>query len=83
MRKMKTKETKIYEKKVRVGDNVYHTTTISATICEYDKNRIHIVGRNEYSMEDGTYISSTLNQIIMTKEALMKIVDMFKKRVGA
>jgi len=81
---MKTKETKIYEKKVRVGDNVYHTTTISASICEYDKNMIHIVGRNEYNMEDGsyissTYISSTLNQIIMTKEALMKIVDMMKK----
>ena len=79
---MKTKETKIYEKKVRVGDNVYHTTTISASICEYDKNMIHIVGRNEYNMEDGSYISSTLNQIIMTKEALMKIVDMMKK-VGA
>jgi hypothetical protein len=40
---------------------------------------IHIVGRNEYNMEDGSYISSTLDQIIMTKEALMKIVDMMKK----
>jgi hypothetical protein len=78
MRKMKTEETKIYEKKVGVGDNVYHTTTISASICEYDKNMIHIVGRNEYNMEDGSYISSTLNQIIIDKQALLKIVAMTK-----
>jgi len=77
---MKTKETKIYEKKVGVGDNVIHTTTISASICEYDKNMIHIVGRNEYNMEDGSYISSTLNQIIIDKQALLKIVAMTKVR---
>jgi len=72
-------ETKIYENKVGVGDNVIRTTTISATICEYDKNMIHIVKRSEYNMEDGSYISSAFDQIIMSKESLMKIVDMMNE----
>ena len=80
---MKKMETKIYEKKIEMADNVYHTTTISAAICEYDKNRIHIVEKKEYNTKDGKYISSTLNQIIINKETLIELMEMMKKRVGA
>jgi hypothetical protein len=80
---MKKMETKIYEKKIETADNVYHITTISASICEYDKNRIHIIEKREYNTNDGTHISSTINQIIINKETLIELMEMMKKRVRA
>jgi len=76
MRKMKTEETKICEKQVEMYKNVININSLSAKVVM--DNRIHIIERDNYVTKDGEYISSKLNQIIIDKQALLKIVAMTK-----